>query len=383
MKNITKLFSANPRKDTNILLFRNGVHFIYYEQTFDGNTIKDIINFVNGVKKKFKNAKMPIYFEFKNPIEIKDKLAYIIFECICYTLMEQYGHIVYVFWEPKEKILTDGIFSSPLLLLNSNRREAHQKFPKKFQFDTFKRHYRRVIKKSNEENYLGIVLSEIATFLKSAPISEDARKQVAEVVSELVGNAGEHADSDCLIDIDVTNPHEKLVDGEFQNDKYIGINIAILNFSEKLLNGDLKQKITQNHIPAEKYQNLYNVYRKHKLLFEDDYLEDDFWNISCLQDKISGRLSFLDANQPGGTGSTVLIKSLQEKADKDNCYLLSGNRVIFFLENFLTYDKNGWLSFNEENDFVHYKPAEGVVSNCPVYFPGTAFNLNFVMKMEE
>lgn len=35
-------------------------------------------------------------------------------------------------------------------------------------------------------------------------------EEIAEVVVELVGNAGEHSDSDCLVDLDVTKKYHKV-----------------------------------------------------------------------------------------------------------------------------------------------------------------------------
>ena len=384
MKNTDKLFTANPKALKNPLLNKSGLHFVTYDTELTGDSIRKIISFINGVRRKYKSAKIPIYLEFKSEIKLIDKLTYVILECICYSLIKNYGYTVYIYWSPKEDILTDGITSSPLLLINSSKKESQGKFTKKFMFDTYKRHYRRVVSSDKGDSYLSVLLDEVSTFLKSTEITEESQIQISEVVSELIGNACEHASTDCLLDIDVTDSHGKKIDGIVQEGKYVGVNIAIINFSDKLFSSDLRMKMSEHDIPKERYEKLKVVHENHqKKIDSEKYTEEDFWNIACLQDKISGRLEYLSKHQPGGTGSIILVKSLQEKADNDNCYLLSGGRVIFFIKDLLSYDSHGWLSFNSENDFMNYIPDEGVIDNCPIKFPGTAYNLNFIMKTEE
>lgn len=377
MENIDLLLKKNPSLKKKPRLEKNGIHFLYEGVEFSGHTISLILKFINGIKKQYKSAKIPIYFEF-GEVLIKDKLTYIIFECICFLLMEQ-GYVINVYWSPKNQILTDGVFSSPLKLLNSDSKESKSKFPKKFKFDTYKNHYRKVIPSTSKGNFQGVLMDDINTFLNMYPISEDSKEEISEVVSELVGNSWEHAKSDCLIDIDITEGHTKIENDVKQDGEFIGINIAIINFSEKLFGADLKEKILNGNLRG-KYVELDQAKSNHNLFFNERYCEEDFWSISSLQDKISGRPDKVDI---GGTGSRVLIKSLQAKADKDNCYLLSGKRVIYFLREYLEYSEDGWLGFNDSNDFINYPPSNDLITSCAIYLPGCAYNLNFIMKVEE
>lgn len=377
MKNVNLLFDKNPGIIKKVRLEKNGFHFVYSGDVFNGDTILLIIKFVNGIKKQYKSVKIPIYFEFGNVL-IKDKLTYVIFECICYFLMEQ-KYTVYVYWNPKKRIVTDGVFSSPLKLLNNDRKESKSKFLTKFNFDTYENHFRKLIPANSTGNFQGNLMDEINSFLKRYPISDDSKEEIAEVVSELVGNSWEHAQSDCLIDIDITNKHTKIKDNIEQDGKYIGVNIAIINFSNKLFGDDLKIKISQGHLQG-KYIDLNNAKKNHQSYFSDFYKEEDFWNISSLQDKISGRINKVNI---GGTGSRVLIRSLQKKADENNCYMLSGKRIVYFLSQFLEYNENGWIGFNKSNDFFNDIPDADVVTSCPTLLPGCSYNLNFIMKAEE
>ena len=59
-----------------------------------------------------------------------------------------------------------------------------------------------------------------------------------------------------------------------------------------------------------------------------------------------------------------------------------GARKINFIKSMLTYDENNWVGFNAEGDFLTKKPSLRCINNSGLYFPGTAYNLNFVMKRE-
>lgn len=379
MDRILDILEKNPAYN-NVSIYNSGFHFIYTGDTFSGNTIREILRFINGIRKKFKRPTIPIYFEFTKDINISDKLSYIIFECILYLLMEEYNYKVYLYWKPKDHILTDGVKSSPLLLLNNNNLKTHKKFLQKFKFDTFCSHYRRVVDlKRDGKKIHSIVFSDVLSFLSTSHISDNYRNEIAEVIVELVGNACEHGESQCLMDIDFTDLHGKEVAGVLQSGTFVGVNIAILNFSSKLFNSDIKFKVNNDNIVSERYEVLRKTHNIHAKSFSEKYTDDDFWNLACLQNKISGRI---DAKDAGGTGSKVLINSLQKKADNDNCYLLSGNRITYFIKELLNYDDDDWIGFNSNNDFLNSIPNDDVFTDCPIFFPGAAYNLNFVMKVE-
>lgn len=56
-------------------------------------------------------------------------------------------------------------------------------------------------------------MQEVRSFLKIFDIIDEYRNPIASVITELVGNAGEHAFSNCLLDIDVTSDYMKSKDG--------------------------------------------------------------------------------------------------------------------------------------------------------------------------
>ncbi|EPE2380654.1 MULTISPECIES: hypothetical protein [Enterococcus] len=379
MENIEMILESNPRKTKSHVLSNDGFHFYLSQDEFDGKVINEIIAFINGIRSKYKNNQLPIHLDL-GEVTISDKLTYVMLESLCYLLIEKYRYKVHLNWRPENKIHTFGVYSSPLLMLKYKDYSKLNEFQSKFKYDTYKNHYRKVVDQS-KRNYLGILMSDINTFLTANNISLENREQLSEVVAELVGNAGEHGQSDCLVDIDVTEAFTKNVDGVDQPEDYIGINIAILNFSSKNLNADLKLKI-QNNIEDKRYLKLREAYNYHKENFTENYGEEDFWNLGCLQHKISGSLEKISS---GGTGSTVLIRSLQEKADANKCYLISGKRALYLIRDYLEFDdkEKMWLGFNKTADFFNDIPEEEVVAPCAINFPGTAYNLTFVMKEEE
>lgn len=381
MDGVTKLFECNPQCNYKVRFQGRKAVFKSCRETFDGYTIYDVIRFVNAVHKKYGTQKVPMVFKF-GKVDIIDKLAYVIFECICYSLMRDYGHEVEVYLLPQSDILTEGIFSTPLLLLNNQKRDKHKTYIHKFRMDIYGKHFRRVVvgQDKQDTNYVGNLMQEIRTFLKTFDIIDEYRNPIANVIAELVGNAGEHAFSNCLLDIDVTSDYMKSKNGRKEQESFYGINIAILNFSDILLHEGILQKLQTGNLGSGRYQDLNRAYNFHKKQFSDEYCYEDFCNIAALQDKISGRE---DYDESGGTGLTKLIKTLQSKSDMDNCYVLSGKHCVIFKREFLEYDKEDWLGFNSERDFFGCVPNKEVLFECPIMFPGTAYNLNFVMKREE
>ena len=213
--------------------------------------------------------------------------------------------------------------------------------------------------------------------MKYFDITDEYREEIAEVISELVGNACEHTESDCLVDIDVTSDHTKQENGKNVEGSYYGINIVILNYSTKLIGDDLRIKVIDHNMVENRYAAVKKAYVLHKTKFQNEYEEGDFFNIAVFQDKISGRS---DKVSSGGTGLTLLIKTLERQSDTSMCYMLSGNRSIFFHEDLLDYDEDGWIGFNKTNSFFEDIPDKRCIKRSPLYFPGTAYNLHFVMR---
>ena len=101
--------------------------------------------------------------------------------------------------------------------------------------------------------------------------------------------------------------------------------------------------------------------------------------LSAFQHKISGRPNEYET---GGAGLPMLIKSLEQQSETNNCYVISGRHKMRFIQGLLEYDENQWIGMNKEKDFAHFIPDRRVFSRLPLNFPGTAYNLNFVIPKE-
>lgn len=356
---------------------RDGIHYENKGNLFDGNKIKDIIGFVRFVEKKYKGTNIPIIFDLGN-IEFKDKLTIVIFECICNYIMGVLGRKVVVLCSVKKTIWTEGIVSSPLPILSTGKKGSFEKFQLKFKNEIYGRHYRRIIlaQEWNDKYLNSKIMEQIDWFLKNLYVDKEYRAAMAEVVSELVGNVHDHTNGDCLVDIDVTTEYEK----ENAEGKYYGLNLVVLNFSNNLFGDEIKKKINKADKQTERFEYVKSAYINHQKLFNEHYYEeDDFYNISAFQHKISGRENYTN----GGTGLTKLIYSLEERSDTHNCYMISGERAIFFRQELLNYNKEKWIGFNKSNDYYNEKPDDAVLGKSYIYMPGTAYNLNFAIRKEE
>lgn len=385
MKNLDKIFIMNPTSNYDIKLKNARVKYISRKGIIDGAEINNIINFVNSFYKQYKKTRIPIVFDFGS-IQFKDKLTYIILECICYYMMVNKKHQVRVDFLIDVKhlnIITSGILSSPLMLIVGNRsKQSTVKFPDKFNYDSFNKHHRSIIKGDIDTKKDGIskIMDSVKTFLKIYSVEPACCDEIAEVITELAGNAIEHTKSDCLIDIDIADNYKK--EGN-DIDEFYGINIVVLNFSENLLGDSLKNKMNYlNNMDVEKnkrYDDINKAYNKHSEYFENFYTEQDFYNVASFQDQISGDQ---DKTISGGKGLTCLIRSLANRSDFHSCYVLTGHRILQFEKDFIELNKDKWVGFNKERNFLGNIPANESINCSKVYFPGTAYNLNFVIKKE-
>ena len=391
MNNINLLLSSQKsRRISNILLtkerkkcfqFKNRTHVL------NDTTIKNIIDFLNSVKNK--PIKLPVLLDI-GKVTVADKLSYIVLECLVYEML-MLGYSITVKLIPDSTIDTKGIKNSPLMFLNelsinfsTDKHDREAKFKKHFNYisrNTVK--YRRLI--SPESNsYLSKLTSDLILFLRNQfEFSDNYRRieyddvmviKLANTIGELVGNAIEHGDGDCLLDIDITH--------NFTHSKKLGrtfgaVNIAVLNISGTNFGDKVKNKILNTELSkSERYQKIKVAYDTHQSYFNDNYKEEHFWNLASIQDKISGRP---DNYNNGGKGMTDLIKSIQNFTHEDYCYMMSGKEILKFKKELLKQDSEGFIGFNK-NSFLHSIPEITSLGISKVYLPGVAYNLNFILE---
>ncbi len=326
----------------------------------------------------------PVVILLKN-IEFNDKLAVLLFECLCYYLVQELGLDLHINSAFKKNILTEEIIVSSVNFLRAGQYYSNENFEKNFNSTIYFNHYRLYLnyEETKDKKRLSILYTDLINFLKPFDIDEKSIEEVADVVIELVGNACEHAHSDCLLDLDIAQNYSKKDKKGNLSGSYYAINISIVNFSDKLFYYDIKEKIkilsNQNNL-SDRYKTLLQAYKNHKQFFDDQYIEDYFYLIAAFQNKISGRF---DNNITGGTGLKKLIQSLQRKSDASICYMQTGDIIFYFVDNFLDYNADNWIGFNSKNDFINKPPSIHIFRKSRIFIPGTAYNLAFVYERKK
>lgn len=380
MENVEKLISANLviTEKIRITIEKTRIVIRINEKMVNKNVIEKMLKITDYIVNIKKYPRIPVIFNFvEKGVDFEDKMAYILLECICYYLIKN-KYRVLIKMNPKPYIHTKGIETSPLNLLRIEKNDYIQKFEQKFEYDLSRKHFRRIISNHDRDSKeLSVLMDEIASFQKFFDIRENNREKVTEVLVELVGNALEHSMGDCLIDLDIAEKYVKA--GGKDGKEYLGINIAIVNFSEELLGSALKDKLLapREKLP-ERYERVKEAYLAHRNYFGKEYSEEDFFNVATFQHKISGRAENVTT---GGTGLTKLIKSLEEESDAYECYVISGRRILVFKHEYMKYNDDGWIGFNKENNFLEKPPSLAILGSAPIFFPGTGYNLTFVMEV--
>jgi two-component sensor histidine kinase len=377
-------------RKSNTLLTKNGKKYFQFKNKMNflnDAVVKNIIEFLNSVKTK--KIKLPVFLDI-GQVTVADKLSYIVLECLVYEMLNL-GYSVTVKFYPNSNIDTRGINNSPLRHLNecwsrfsSNKNYRESKFRKEFNSITDGRKYRRMISpKSN--SYLSKLTSSLILFLKNQfEFSESCRKieydeimviKLANTIGELVGNATEHGEGDCLLDIDITH---NFTHSKKQGRTFGAVNIALVNFSDTNFGDKVKKKILNTDLSKSiRYQKTKVAYDIHQQsYFNDNYNEEHFWNLASLQDKISGRP---DNYNNGGKGMTDLIKSIQNFTHEDYCYMMSGKEILKFKKELLKQDSDGFIGFNKTS-FLQSGPETTTLAKSKVYLPGVAYNLNFILE---
>ena len=142
------------------------------------------------------------------------------------------------------------------ILLNTKFPQK-SKYIEKFKNDIFKNHFRAIVKNSEITTpRISILMQEISTFLKFFDFEENYSSDIIETIIELVTNGASHSESDCLLDIDITNQYIHKENGK----KYRGLNICVLDFSTKKLYTDLENKLICDDNIINKYTELKKIY---------------------------------------------------------------------------------------------------------------------------
>ncbi|MFR4986812.1 MAG: hypothetical protein ACLUCH_05405 [Lachnospirales bacterium] len=369
MDNIEKLFNPNKKLNLKYYLKNSELVFRYYDDNIsylDSIFINKLIKFVNDVYIFVKNNPINIRLNIK-PVNFKDRLVSVFFECICYYIISTTKCKI------SHNLRFDNTHLSNLNYLNSKGFNKDI-FIRNFYEKIYEGFYRKIIRLSDcNSNYLSVLMTNIDSFLKyllNEKQDSNYRNDISMVVAELVGNALEHTKSDCLINIDLV-----------QEDKKRIINIAIINFSDIIMGEFVKEKMYKDEqMLDDRFLQLKQAFDTHNKICKEresyDYNIEDFYMLACFQKKISGRMYRIGS----GTGLTELVKTLnkiQSNSENDACYMMSGNKGLFFNKHLTKINKDGWIGFNEAGDFLNDIPQKGIVLKSRTFLKGVAYNLIF------
>lgn len=370
------LFTENEKKYTGKIFLNNKCLIYRPERAFiNQNEIERMITFAKHINRNaYKKIDTVIDFQ-KN--RFKDKLSYIFLEFICRYILSS-GRNLYLLLNDETNIYTEGILFSPLQCLRYANKNSQLNFLKSFDTHISLRHYRRIAYVNDPaiDELPSRFMTDIISFLTNLECNREYAVEIATVISELVDNAIDHGGEDVLLDIDVTSDYLKT----HATGRYYGVNIVVMNFSDHLLKTKVENKLKNNKYIDNRLVKVKEAYNNHKPHFNGiSYTEDDFYTLASFQNQITGRN---EMTTTGGTGLTTLISNLANKSDIYNCYMISGNRILNFISGLLNMNKDQWYGFNIENDFINNIPDKRCFMKSKFYMPGTAYNLNFVLKKE-
>jgi hypothetical protein len=374
-----------PQKKKFKIRFDENKNIVYESKAtaFGLKELKKLLDFIKFVSANKFYSKFGLKI-ILGEIQFEDKLSFLLLECICYYTITNFNEKLILLYRAKATINSDGMKFSPLGFLRSYSKENIVNFKEKFEKDIHKTHFRRLVKLTDNKDgsLVSSTMQDVESFLKYFDIDDEYRGSISTMVSELVDNAFEHGGSDCLIDIDVTHDNYRRLtkeDGKLSvsDEHYRGININIMNISDITIGELLEKKIKASEKTInEKHQVVKTAYNNHSKKWNDNYSEKDFFILSSFQYKITGRENV----STGGTGLTKLLEILEDKSADYICYMLSGNRIFLFELKYLKNNLNDWIGFNEKNDYINSIPDEECFLGSPIYFPGTAYNLSFILE---
>ena len=364
---------------------RTGLVNIYFKNNeLSGYTLFELSKKIKYLK-KFRYLKLSILFKMKD-IVFLDKITCLIFDRLLLDLCETTNFTIMFEADIEFNALKNQSFLSTILYYLLENQSNGTLDKKKFIHNYYQRqlgniyHYRRMVRHDefSDHSLQSKIYSDVASVLGVFVSDSEWVDDVSETVAELVNNVDSHTISDCLIDIDINSD---IVDTSDNNSKCSSINIAVMNFSDNNIFDQVKDNVLKKIYPETDplYKRIYYAYDNHKTQFSTDYLEDVFFMVTAFQNHVSTRET---TSGTGGTGLPTLVNNIINKTRSDFSYLLSGTRMLVFHSDYLTFDKDGFIGFNEENDYFT-KPASKYVRDfSPLYIPGTIFLLQLIIGSE-
>ena len=348
---------------------------------------------VNALAEKIKYI---IYNNIKAEVKINirsrtiaDLATIVVFEYMVYYLLKSTECKVCITLMPDNLMYAKNFLTNSItynfIKDNRNFKIKRKKFIKDFESEVpminFHR-YRKLLKNNNIKNEtINKTSSDVYSFLKSILFDEEYIEDCVEAIGELCSNALEHTEYDCILTIECGIGLNK------KNEERNILSIVVSNVSENLF----FYKLRDFHKNGYKNFNVINqALVNHRLFFgkpleiaqdidKIKYDEEYFYIVSAFQNGVSTRMN---QEGTGGTGLLKLVYNILGKTENSFCYILTGNKVLFFIENLMNPVEDKFVGFNKNNDYLNSIPDAESLGTSAMTFGGTIFSLNLITDTE-
>lgn len=347
---------------------------------FDSASINKILEYIKYLEKI--EYTINVVIDIKSSI-ISDHGSLVILEMIVKHILENTKHKVKVRYDFKSSYLGESLFKGTILYDYTNtqffinREKYIETFNEKILIN--KMHFRKLFNNcetSLKTDSLSKFGTELNLFTTSLGVSREYADMIIEISQELVDNAIDHTSGDCIFYASLVEVPKKK-----ESDNYKLLNITVANISEENLGSGIIEMVKAKNFDSNKSGDrlIKEALGFHEENFNDKYDLESFCLLSAFQKSTTTRK---DGKATGGMGLTTLIKGLSEKAYKEHCYALSGNKVVVLKKDYLNLDENGLIGFNEDNDYLKSIPDLKVIRSTALKFSGTIYNLSFLLEGE-
>lgn len=320
---------------------------------------------------------------------IADLATIVVFEYMVYYLLKSTECKVCITIMPDNLMYAKNFLTNSItynfIKDNRNFKIKRKNFIKDFESEVpminFHR-YRKLLKNNNIKNEtINKTSSDVYSFLKSILSDEEYIEDCVEAIGELCSNALEHTEYDCILTIECGIGLNK------KNEERNILSIVVSNVSENLF----FYKLRDFHKNGYKNFNVINqALVNHRLFFgkpleivqdidKIKYDEEYFYIVSAFQNGVSTRMN---QEGTGGTGLLKLVYNILGKTENSFCYILTGNKVLFFIENLMNPVEDKFVGFNKNNDYLNSIPDAESLGTSAMTFGGTIFSLNLITDTE-
>lgn len=373
MLQIEKIFEKVTPKNHSIDGYTNNKIRIK-DNTFSIKSIYKIAEHLKWMKEEIKTCDTKILIDSDY---IAGQAILTLMESIIYFVMNEWNFKVMYRFSIKDNVLGYQIFKNSILFKYNNKKISIEDYNTEYnkQITVDMDHFRKLCR-NNEENrkgkFISITMDEVDTFLKLFEFDDDYRNELAEVIVEIVDNALNHSNGDCILNLNVLK-------NSYHRYKYVDVALVVIDdifIGKEIMEYIYKENKSEY---SEKNKIVLEAYEKHKKFFDETYNIHSFAMISAFQKYVTTR----KMSYTGGTGLTTLIKALIEKSNHNFCYAISGDTNMIFIKEFLKLNEEGLIGFNEENNYKEMPPNKKVVSVNKYDMNINIYNLQFVLKENE